>query len=116
MRENIETMIKDYIANYRNIQKVKTKWKKPLVSFAKAEDPLFYKLKEVVSPNHYMPKDFMEDAKTVIAYFLPFEEFIPKSNIEGRYSSRMWAVAYTETNKLISDLNSHIQDEIKTRI
>lgn len=112
MKENIETIIKDYVKNYHNIQKVETKWKEPLVSFAKAEDPLFYKLKEAVSPTHSMPKDFMEDAKTIIAYFLPFEEFIPMSNIEGRYSSRMWAIAYTETNKLILNLNSHIQTEI----
>lgn len=112
MKGKIETIIKDYVKNYHNIQKVKTRWKEPLVSFARAEDPLFYKLKDVVSPSHSIPKDFMEDAKTIIAYFLPFEEFIPKSNIEGRDSSRIWAIAYTETNKLILNLNSHIQDEI----
>lgn len=112
MKNSIEAIIKDYVRDYHKIKKIETKWKEPLVSFADAEDSLFYRLKEVVGPNHLMPQDLMEEAKSIIAYFLPFEDYIPNSNIEGKYSSRTWAVAYVETNELISDLNSHVQNEI----
>ncbi len=88
-----------------------TRWKEPLIGFASAEDSLFPKLKEWVRPSHALPQDLLESAKTVIAYFLPFEDWIEKENAkEGFYPSRSWAIAYLETNRLIHDLNEHLKD------
>ncbi|MFO7815793.1 MAG: epoxyqueuosine reductase [Halanaerobiales bacterium] len=109
MKEKIERSIKEYIKKYSDRAEIKSDWKAPLMAYAGAEDPLFKKMKEVISPTHALPTDFLDEARTVITFFLPFEERINRSNIEGRLSSRKWAVAYLETNQLILELNKHIK-------
>ncbi len=88
----------------------KTGWENPLVAFARADDPLFSRLKELASPIHETPADFLKEAKTVITFFVPFQKQIIDSNIKGRYCSKTWALAYIETNKLIAALNQHLKD------
>lgn len=113
MKEKIETSFKKYIKKYSKRDEIKSDWKAPLIAYADAEDPLFKKMKEIISPTHALPTDFLEEAHTVITFFLPFAENINKSNIEGRLSSREWAVAYLETNQLILELNKHIKQVLK---
>lgn len=113
MEDRIESIIKDYVKQYESIEEVETRWKEPIIAFADARDPMFNMLKEVVAPSHALPRDFMADGKTVISYFLPFENYIPDSNIGGKTSSETWALAYVETNDLIANLNSHIKKEIE---
>ncbi len=103
IRENITS----FAASYPHADQ--TGWKEPLVAYARADDPLFARLKEIVSPTHALPCDLLEEAETVITYFLPFHEQVTESNIKGRYSSKTWALSYLETNKLIADLNRHLQ-------
>lgn len=55
---------------------------------------LRYSIKEIVSPSHALPNDLLPEAKTVVAYFIPFDDEIVKSNIEGRECSKIWAQAY----------------------
>ena len=83
-------------------------WKKPLAGFADAGDPLFAELKTAVRPSHGLPSDLLPGARTVIAYFLPFDPAIPRSNHRGDFSSEVWAVAYIETNRLIAGINDQI--------
>lgn len=113
MKERIELLIKDYVEEYQKNEQIITSWREPLIKFADADDEIFYKFKEVVRPSHALPKDFLRSAETVIAFFLPFSREIANSNIEGKYSSKEWAIAYIETNQLISDLNSYIKNELK---
>ncbi|MFO8088691.1 MAG: hypothetical protein R6U13_02550 [Desulfatiglandaceae bacterium] len=84
------------------------RWKKPLVAFADAADPMFSKLKEAVSPTHALPGDLLPGAGTVIVYFIPFVREIALSNSRGRIASEKWAEAYVATNKLIRDMNDHL--------
>ncbi|MEW6244793.1 MAG: epoxyqueuosine reductase [Bacillota bacterium] len=108
MRHDIERLIVQFVAEYPEKVGTQTVWKKPLIAYAAAEDELFSSLKKIVSPTHALPGDFLPGAKTVIAYFLPFVDAIPESNVPGRECSRAWAVAYIETNKIIFDLNTYI--------
>ncbi len=112
MKDKIEKLITEYIMNYPTIKGTETKWKYPIIAFAKADDENFMELKKVVSPTHALPTDFLEDAKTVVSYFIPFEENVVKSNIKGKNASRAWAVAYIETNKLILDIAEYMKDEL----
>ncbi len=112
MKEKIQSIIKEFVFSYQNNEDITTKWKEPLIAYADAEDKMFHKLKEVVSETHLLPEDFLSDAKTVIAYFIPFEEYIPQSNIEGRNSSKEWAIAYIETNKIIEEINKHLKEKL----
>ncbi|WML34000.1 epoxyqueuosine reductase [Clostridium sp. OS1-26] len=113
MKKYIEELIKNYVNNYGNIKSVKTKYREPLVAFASADDEEFAKLKHIVSPSHMLPKDFLEDAKTVVCYFIPFDESIVQSNIEGKESSEAWAVAFVETNEMMGNLNNYIKNNLE---
>lgn len=113
MNSKIEMLIKEFVNHYCDTRNVQTKWKEPLVAYADAEDEMFCRLKDVVSPSHAMPKELLPEAKTVVAYFIPFDEVIVKSNIEGKESSKTWALAYIETNQLILDLNTFIKEELQ---
>lgn len=113
MEKAIENLIIDYVNKYMESPGIRTKWKKPLIAFADARDPLFHKLKEVANPEHLLPEDILNGANTVITYFLPFDESIPISNMEGKNSSIEWARAYIETNNLIGSLNDYLIESIE---
>jgi epoxyqueuosine reductase QueG len=110
-RTSIIKEIACFMKNYSEQTSIKTRWKKPLVGFASANDPLFLKLKEIVSPNHALPQDLLPTCKTAVVYFIPFEDIIEESNAkEELFPSLSWAVAYIETNHLIKDLGIHIKN------
>ena len=111
MEEKIIKMINNYVATYPHSEG--TGWKEPLVAFAAAGDPLFGELKKIVQPAHALPQDFLPAARSVITYFLPFRDPVAESNIAGRHCSRTWAVAYIETNRLISELNAYLQQQLE---
>ena len=52
------------------------------------------------------------DAKTVISYFVPYAEEVAISNISGVQCSWEWGVAFNETNKLIFELNTYLNDKL----
>jgi len=112
MERTIEQIIIDYVNKHMDYPGIMTKWKTPLIAFAYAKDPLFNKLKEVASPDHMLPQDILEEAETVITYFIPFVEAVPISNMNGKYSSTDWARAYIETNQLISGLNDFLIESL----
>ena len=66
-----------------------------------------------MDPDHYLPSDLLSEAETVIAYFIPFTKETVTSNSKGKFASKQWAQSYTETNKLIIDLNSALTDMLK---
>lgn len=109
----IEELMREFIRKYMQREDIETKWEEPLIAYAKANDEEFYRLKEVVGPSHGLPIDFLSNAETVVAYFIPFHKEIVKSNIDGKESSKVWAKAYIETNKLILDLNVYIKNELE---
>lgn len=112
MRTLIEDFITDYVKSYPALTGTVTSWLDPLVAYADPADPLFNELKTIISPSHLLPADLLPAARTVVAYFLPFEPPVPESNISGRLSSKTWATAYVETNTLIADLNRSLTTEL----
>ncbi len=110
MKKTIINEIQNFVGNYQNNGDISTKWGTPIIGFASADDPLFAELKSVVSPTHAMPKDFLASAQTTIAFFLPFPKSLTATNIKNRMSSKEWAVAYIETNELISKLSIYLKE------
>lgn len=96
------------ILDFESREGIISRWKAPILGFAHAADPVFDQLKLVAFEDHINPEDILENAKTVVAYFLPFEDNISRSNIDGRFSSKQWAQAYIETNLLISEINDNL--------
>ncbi len=109
MKEKLKNLINLYIENYK-VNQDEIKWKEAIVKIASASDKEFEKLKNEVVPNHFMPSELLNNGKSVIVYFLPFDEEIAISNIEGRISSKLWARAYIETNELILKINDMLVD------
>ena len=112
MKNNLKNLVTEYISEYQKDKEIESSWREPLLKFAAADDPLFGELKNIISPTHALPEDILAGAETVLAYFIPFSREIVNSNLEGRYPSREWAVAYVETNQLIEDLNQYLQEEL----
>jgi epoxyqueuosine reductase QueG len=110
-QKHIIREIVQFVRSYGEKKSIVTKWKKPLVGFASADDPLFSKLKEVVRPSHALPRELLPSARTVVAFFIPFENALQKENDQaGFYPARSWAVAYVETNRLISELAEYVKN------
>ncbi len=112
---DLKKFIAEYVADFVAVNEVKqeTEYRLPVVGFASAGDPLFERLREVVGPSHYLPRDLLEDASTVISIFLPFAERVIKSNYGRETTSREWAVAYAETNLLLDRLSFDLADALK---
>jgi len=111
--EYMQQWIKEYVANYPEVKQTKTRWGEPLITYAGASDPRFNNLKQVIGSSHAKPQDWLTDAETVVAYFIPFSKETVKSNIPEREASRTWAVAYIETNQLIKNLNQYIYKQLQ---
>ena len=103
-------IIKTFIKEYSESHNTNSSWKEPLIAYADASDDNFLNLKKIISPT---PHDFLSNAKTVVTYFIPFNDDIVRSNINKIHSSKEWLIAYIETNKLILDLNTFIKAELE---
>lgn len=111
----MKQFITDTIVNAVNSHKGKITYRTPLVGFASAEDPGFLKLKEAVGPGHLLPEDLLDDARSVVAFFLPFQPQLTATNRKDPYVARDWAEAYIETNSLISSICENLQNELDKR-
>jgi epoxyqueuosine reductase QueG len=108
MKDLITQEIIRFVSDYQNPTQIVTRWSEPLVGFANTNDSLFSKLKKAVGHSHALPDDLLENAQTVIVYFIPFSKDIPKENRHNHYASRQWVIAYIETNQLIIDINNYL--------
>lgn len=113
MKSMLIENINKFVENYPAKQETETNWGKPLIGFADADDPLFYNLNQVASPTHAVPKYFLAEAKTVIAFFLPFKKDMTRTNIKGKNSSRGWGVGYIETNEMIKQLSLYLKASLE---
>jgi len=108
-------MIADFIARYSRQQRVETVWREPIVGFAFARDSIFDQFKQIIRPTHATPRELLPGAKSVVVYFVPFSKGLHRENFKTKYySSRSWAVAYVETNRLISDISEWIRSELES--
>lgn len=74
MKQKITQAIEEFINAYPRANNAQSTWGQPLVAFAEAKDPRFDDLKVLISPTHALPADFIQDAGTVIAFFIPFSQ------------------------------------------
>lgn len=112
-RSEIIEILRGIVRRRRIEHPTETKWGRPLVAFAAADDPLFGQFKRMVSPTHAMPHDLLGSARTVVVFYLPFDESIADSNISGKSASEQWARAYIETNAMIVDICTHMKERIE---
>lgn len=97
-------------------------WQVPIVGFADAKGEYIKQLRNIAHPQHQMPEEVLEDAKTIIVYFVPFEKWVSvypvdKKQVEigvetgkedENLASPQWAESYELTNAMFGRLNEHI--------
>lgn len=113
MRDLIKQQIANCISDFRLLGGARTVWRTPLIGYAAASDPLFDRLKTLVSPSHLTPRELLPGAETVIVTFLPFDERVVESNQEPGPASREWAIAYIETNRLLETINAQLVQSLE---
>ena len=111
----LDNAIKAYIIEFvlKNQAILKTKYRVPVSGFASAEDALWTELREIVRPDHYLPKQLFPDAGTIISIFLPFSEKVISGNIGGVLPSQEWGTAYNETNEMLDNIRKGLAGELQ---
>ena len=108
LKNKIESVIKTAAAN----PGTDTKYREPLIGFASADDPIFNEMKEIIGPYYLHPKEIFPEAKTVVSFFLPFEEKLVKLNSESEEPVKEWIKARGETDRLIAEIVDKLKAEL----
>ncbi len=88
----------------------------PIVAVAKADDPLFLKLKEegIIGPTYLTPLEWFPEGKAVISYFLPFTKEVRESNRPLiQLPSIPWLYGTTEGDALIDEARKFLIDTVE---
>ena len=105
LADTIQSTIKHQTTNAHTV----TRYREPLVRWARADNPLFGELHARVHADLLLPQQMLPGARSVVAFFLPFDKDIVRANaIEADQVATAWAQAYIETNKLLK----HITDKL----
>ena len=113
---DLARFIHEFIAERTRSARTVTRWREPLVGFAAADDPGFRHLREVVTPGHYLPTDLLPEARTVVAFFLPLALDVVEANRAAHPGvAREWALAYVETNRLLSEIGEALAQALAAR-
>ena len=113
MQEKIKDLIIAFMEDYRELNPIQTNWREPVVAFADAKDPVFQQLKQVVDEDHKLPQELLVGAKSVISIFIPFNDEVVLSNSDGKNASKKWAIAYIETNKVVTEITRYVANSLK---
>ncbi len=79
-------------------------YRQPLVGFAAAQDPLFAQIKQWAHPEHLTPQEMLPGARSVVAWFVPFQPSLVEENRRAKFIARSWAEAYIATNAHLASL------------
>lgn len=115
MSAELRDFIDDFIRRQVKQAGTQTTYREPLVGFAAAHDPAWLEVRKVGEPTHYLPTDLLPEAKTVVAFFLPFGKEVVVANHRAEISAREWAVAYLETNNLINSIVEALEPALSER-
>ena len=113
LKEHIRQDIVDFVRDYGQEQGIVDVWRTPLVGFADARCDGIKRLKELVSPEHVMPWEVLEDATIIIAYFVPFSKALGETNACTGLASPQWALAYEQTNAMFNALNDNLIHKLR---
>jgi len=93
----------------------RTRYRKPLVGFASARDPAWQLIRERFIAGHLLPRDILPEARSVVAFFIPFSHGVVTENKRHFYISPEWARAYVETNTLIENICLDMEQMLASR-
>ncbi len=113
IRSDLLRELKQFIVDYRMETGIEDIWQEPIIGFADVQSESIRLLRTLISPTHYMPEDFLPEARIVLCCYLPFDRRIGEENIGGEEPSASWTNAYTVTNKMLLSMNARLCDLIE---
>jgi epoxyqueuosine reductase len=109
MIHKIENLVNEMVAQANT----HTRYRQPLIAYASAYDHLFTQMKNIIGPHVAHPREILPEAKTVVAFFVPFSEETVKANRSEEKVPIEWARAYIETNALIGEICARLKGELE---
>ena len=107
---SLKEQINEYIHQKVVHSVTQTKYREPVIGYCDVSNPLFASLQETIHLEHLKPQDILPEAKSVIAFFLPFTKEVIDFNRTNQEVAREWAVAYAQTNALLYDICQGIKE------
>ena len=107
-----EPLIKEHIDGMVRDARTLTRYRRALIGFADASDPVFLRLRTFTNPFHRLPTDILPGARTVVSFFIPFATEIVVANGRQPFVAEEWAIAYSETNQLIEEICSSLAKKL----
>lgn len=107
----IQAVIKAEVKNCRD----SFRFREPIIGFARADDPLYEQLDDIIGTKQLHPKEILPSAQSVVVYFIPFSlESINK--IQGdRVIWQEWSDNYTITNALLTRISKVLMTMLMDR-
>ena len=90
-------------------------YEKPFFSIARADAPRFMEIKlpHVVGEHHFMPQDWLPEAKTVISFALPISRGIVEANKTDPFEPALeWLYARIEGNRFLLELGAAVRNTL----
>ena len=90
-------------------------FQKPIFSATRADDPGFAEIKrpEVVGPHHFMPRDWLPEAKSVISFYLPIERAVVEANKKDPVEPAMeWMCTRVDGQRFLLALGAAVRDAL----
>ncbi len=87
----------------------------PIVGYASANDPLYEQLDEIIGQPQVHPKVFLDTAKTVIVYFIPFSKDTVKSIQGDKVISKAWSESYCNANEILGQIAKNLYEQLKNK-
>jgi epoxyqueuosine reductase len=86
----------------------------PLLAVAHAYDPLFTRLTEedAVGSKHMLPQEWLEGARSVISYFLPFTKKVREANRTLGVAAKEWMYGRYEGEQFNNALRKHLVEQL----
>jgi epoxyqueuosine reductase QueG len=108
----IKNFVKQSPENKMNIHNNMRIYDEPIICIASADDILFEEMKKdnIIGSIFLIPTQWLENARSVISYFLPFSKEIRVSNYENKLPSQEWVSARIDGETFNNHVRKYIVD------
>lgn len=90
-------------------------FRKPLVAVSSAQDPLYMELKSIIGPWHKLPTELLQDAESIISFFVPFTKAVALEPKDVPNGSFLWSEAYQEINRHFVVMSEALAELLRKR-